>query len=59
MSAGRPAPPARRREGVELSILELVLLGLAGIAAFGVLYMVGLVVLRGGGGDDIKDIGLD
>lgn len=44
-----------------MSVLDLVLLGLTGIATFAVLFVVARVVLprRGGGGDDIKDVGLD
>lgn len=38
---------------------QLLLQGIAGIAAFGLLYVIGWVVLRGRGGDEIKDIGLD
>lgn len=40
-------------------MLELVLTGLAGIACFALLFIVGLLVLRRDGGDGVKDIGLD
>lgn len=41
-------------------MLQLVLQGIASIAVFAVLFVIGRVVLRTrGGGDEIKDIGLD
>jgi len=54
-----PRPRAGGRSVKEALVLELVLQGIVGLAAFAVLYMIGLIVLRAGGGDDTKDIGLD
>ena len=40
-------------------MLQVIVQGVVGLATFAVLYVAARLALRPGGGDEIKDIGLD